>query len=395
MIFFIIFLPAFEAPKNLFLLLFISVGILNNISSMNFLKFWNKWDYLFFTIIVTSLLSTIFTNFSGHAEWRGFRSSLWIILYIWLLTKYKYTQKELSFIFYATIFSCIPVLFWALFNYYSHGMKIQLNSVGHVNHSAIYLTIIFGAASGLFISLFKSKLNTKIFTAAGVCLFFLISIIQTESRAAVLCGLTLIPILCLLPFYQSKTKNRITAFFFVSLIIILFFTITKPNVLEKQIELQKKNNVSHDRTMVWNVGIEAAKNNIFFGIGLTNWGELKEKDIRDLVLAREEVYNEKNYLYLSHGHSLYLTSFVEKGIFGFFATILFMATWIYELFISFKEINSEKQGIYLWVACLGAWLAIFEIGFFNTTFHHENALLAMTYLGIYLSYINNKKFLKK
>ena len=48
--------------------------------------------------------------------------------------------------------------------------------------------------------------------------------------------------------------------------------------------------------------------------------------------------------------------------------------------------TKNKESIRLWSGSLSAWVATFGIGFVNTTFHHEHAILACIFLGIYLSY---------
>jgi hypothetical protein len=45
----------------------------------------------------------------------------------------------------------------------------------------------------------------------------------------------------------------------------------------------------------------------------------------------------------------------------------------------------------IWAASLGVTFITITIGFVNTTLHHEQALLIMIILGLWLGSINNRK----
>ena len=67
-----------------------------------------------------------------------------------------------------------------------------------------------------------------------------------------------------------------------------------------------------------------------------------------------------------------------------------MGFWLKQLIINYKsELKSEKSAR-LWVGSLSAWVATFGIGLVNTTFHHEHAILACIFIGLYASYKNNQ-----
>jgi O-antigen ligase len=109
-------------------------------------------------------------------------------------------------------------------------------------------------------------------------------------------------------------------------------------------------------------------------------------------MERHVPFDEKNYtLQDGHSHSLYLTSLVERGVVGFIVLIAFMGTWLETLIKSFQKLKTSTQGSYLWGASLSAWIVTCGVGFVNSTFHHEHAILALLFLGLHLSYLKYHK----
>ncbi len=167
----------------------------------------------------------------------------------------------------------------------------------------------------------------------------------------------------------------------------------KSSIIEKQIANQKANNILAHRDKVWNVSIEAARFSPFLGIGLSNWHFITLEHLKKSTEKRGKEFDSEDYVFPGHSHSLYLSALVERGILGLLITLMFCAFWIGHIISSFNWAKKSNQSICLWGASLSAWIATFGIGFVNTTFHHEHAILACLFLGLYLSYTN--EFLKK
>jgi len=70
-----------------------------------------------------------------------------------------------------------------------------------------------------------------------------------------------------------------------------------------------------------------------------------------------------------------------------------MAAWMKHLFKNYASTKRTQQSTYLWAGSFSAWVATFGIGFVNTTFHHEHAILACLLFGLYLSY--SSRFINK
>jgi O-antigen ligase len=139
---------------------------------------------------------------------------------------------------------------------------------------------------------------------------------------------------------------------------------------------------------VWNVSIEAARFYPVFGVGNGNWNRITLDDLKKSTGERGVPFDETNYaIQYGHSHSLYLTSIVERGVVGFTVLIVFMVSWLVTLIKSYHKLKSSTQGSYIWGASLSAWIVTCGVGFVNSTFHHEHAILALLFLGLHLSYL--------
>ncbi len=394
----IVSLPSLEAPKNIFLVGYLVTRSLIEVKQFKEgLRQWNLWDSIFILIVLTAFLSTVFAGFSGLEEWKGYKVLLTAVLTSWFLSRTQYTKKQYQFLFKLIILSTIPPLLWGLYEFLiTHSrLTLEIHSVGHVNHSAIYLVMIFGASLAWALSEFntlKEKIQwhrRTLFLSLLSSLFF-ISLIIGQSRGAF--GIAIILSIILL-FFIAKSKS-IKIWGVISVLSIVLFTIfTRAPIVEKQLTNQENHNVLSFRDRVWNVSLEAARFYPLLGIGMSNWHFINLDQLKTSVEKRGEVFDSEKYYFPGHSHNLYLTALVERGIVGLIVTLLFMFAWIRQLIKSYHWTIQSKESTYLWGGSLSAWVATFGIGFVNTTFHHEHAILACLLLGIYLSY--SRLFLKE
>lgn len=381
----IVSLPSLEAPKNIFLVLYVLIATTRQLTDPHRLD-WNSWDSIFILTLGTALLSTIFAGMPNHEEWKGYRVLITMISTGWLVSRGQYTAKELGWLFKILVLSTIPPLAWGLWELFGSHTKtaLQLNSVGHVNHSAIYLTMISGAALGWLLSTDKNtnRLKQLLLTALTITLFT--SLIIGESRGAVGVGFTLA-----LALIFTLSKRRFIKLLGVSsvLAVVGLTVILNTGVVQKEINNEKANNVLSNRDKVWNVSFEAARFSPLLGLGMSNWHFITMDQLKASVEKRGKTFDPNNYqLQWGHSHNLYLTALVDRGIVGLGVTLLFMFTWLRHLIKTFSLTKKFNEATYLWAGSFSAWMATFGIGLVNTTFHHEHGILACLLLGLYLSY---------
>ncbi|CEN56012.1 O-antigen ligase family protein [Candidatus Methylopumilus turicensis] len=381
----IISLPSLEAPKNVFLVFYVIVALIRQFGNPHRLV-WSQWDSIFLALLGTALMSTLFAGMPQHEEWKGFKVLVTMISTGWLVSRSHYAEKELALLFKVTVLGAIPPLAWGLWELFVSHTKIalQIHSVGHVNHSAIYLVMIFGAAIGWLLSYgSESKILNRVLLAALSILFF-ISLIIGQSRGALGVGALMAVLISLSLGKTWKIKCLGIA---TTLIIIVAAVIFNAGVVQKEISNEKNNYVLSGRERVWNVSLEAARFHPILGLGMSNWHFITLDQLKASVEKRHETFNPNNYwISVGHSHNLYLTALVDRGIVGLGVTLVFMLAWLRHLTKTFKLTKLSNQAAYLWGGSFSAWLATFGIGFVNTTFHHEHGILACLLLGLYLNY---------
>ena len=389
----IVSLPSVEGPKNIFLVFYLVTRVLTECLTFNQKKFhWSHWDSMFLTIVVTALLSTIFAGMPHLEEWKGYKVLLTAILTGWFLSRARYTQEHYQNLFKLIVLSTLPPLIWGLYeNLITHSRAtLEIHSVGHVNHSAIYLVMIFGASLGWFLSTInikKEALQKKFQTLllGMLSLLFFISLIIGQSRGAF--GIAVLLGFCLILLLGKDKKIKFAGI--ISIIVIVLLTIfLKTNIIQKHIIDSANNNVLAFRDRVWNVSLEAARFHPILGVGMSNWHFINIAQLKKSVEGRGEVFDAEKYYFPGHSHNLYLSALVERGIVGLIVTFIFMLAWITSLIKNFRRVRVSGEETFLWAGSFSAWVATFGIGLVNTTFHHEHAILACLFLGLYVSYTN-------
>ena len=377
-------LPSIEAPKNIFLVFYVVVALFRQISTKS-LHGWQFWDWLFLLCVGSALLSTLFAGITPGDEWKGFRVLVTYVSVGWMISRANYTKTEMAALFGVAVLGVIPPLIWGFCQYLWLHTKhdLQLHSVGHVNHSAIYLAIIFGASIGASLGLWQSA-NVKMRIALlSLSAFLLLSLFVGDSRGAL--GVGVLLALILISALSRKAKTKWLAYGLLAGAAVLAVALNA-SIVTKQVGLQKKDIILSSRDKVWHVSLEASRFYPVFGVGLDNWKLIKPEDIKKSVESRHQTYNAKDYLFAGHSHNVYLTALVERGYLGLSVLLLLIFAWMRQLIKTFALTRHDHTAAYLWAGSFSAWLITFGVGTVNTTLHHEHGILAFLFLGLYLSY---------
>ena len=380
-------LPSLEAPKNIFMFLFVISAFLIEVKDRTY-KNYEIWDGIFLSLILSALLSACFGALNGY-EWKGFRTILFTSLMGWHLYRYKYTTKELNFFYWVTILSIIPPLLWGLTEVFIFNSKtsLQLNSVGHVNHSAIYLTLIYGALVSKVVNIDNNDSTIKKIGLYALTLILFASLVIGESRAAFGCGI-LISLLSI--FFSKKSINKkIMGYIYFSVLLTLTVLLNVAIIQKITIKMDGHDNLSA-RDKLWSISIEGSKINPILGLGNGNWKLMPEEKIKQITESQNKNYSPDDFNFaIKHGHphNLYLVYLAERGIFGLLTLAGFILFWLFKLIKSYPTTKKSKGYLLFWMSSLSAWITVFGIGLVNSTFHHETALLAFVFLSLQLGYL--------
>jgi O-antigen ligase len=381
-------LPQFEAPKNLLWVVYALLWLVNRWRARDFGGPWDAWDSLIATWIASGYITALFAGLH-NSEWGSAMDVLRYGSILWLLRRSGYTEDTLKQLAACLLFGTLAAL---LRGYYEllfvpradqQPRNLGLNSVGHVNHSAIYLAIAFGATVAWVRGAWRSYPLRHRVLAMGVCAALLLSIFVMASRATV--AVSLLVAFLLLTVYALRSGKRLWKIVTAIVIIILAMAILRPEVVEKNSLRMKQNIPLAFRDSIWRAGIEAWREFPVFGVGMGNYGKINYALLEQWRTARGEGFDRSQLLPQSHAHSLYINTLAERGGVGLLVLFAVLAAWAHALW---RGVPSSRDGPVTWAywgGALTAWLVATLVGLVNTTLHHEHALISMLLLGGWLS----------
>jgi O-antigen ligase len=376
----LIFLPSFEAPKNLFLVSYVLLSLTRQYKTSSSLKF-EKIDYVFLFLLATAFLSTVFSGLHGH-EWKGFKSFFTVFIFGWTFVRSEYTKETVRGIFLCAILTILPPLFFGLFEllWAKHSTFLKIHSVGYVNASGLYLMAAASAALSYLLFFKPNKYQNYQYLFWGLLIALLsFSLLVALSRSAFLAFVIAAIILILF----SKIKFKKLALGLLITSFSLSFLLNAP-VFEKHMQDVKDNNTLAYRDKLWNVSLEAVRSfSNKFGTGIDNYGFADEVFVKRSVESRGETYDPKNYFYVNLTHNVYLSYLVERGFLGLISLIALMSFWANGLLANIKRLGRDSHHDYLWGGSLGAFLSVYLVGFVHVTLVHEPGILALFFFGLY------------
>lgn len=366
-------LPVTEGLKQISLTLFVLVGIYICVKEKKQFKF-DIINISLFIFVLVTFISCLLNNAPVSRILDPLRCML-----LFFIVRTVGTEKiNFKFMFYALFAGFLTAFILACIAKFTSNdtfAPLELKSIGHVNHSAIFMLLV------LLISLSFVDSKDKFFKSS--C--FVIAIISTcgiliaGSRAT----MYLLPVVIFSTLIYLTIKRQINIKFTLSVIsIFVLAIITVAFVMQNDARFVYKisQGVSSNETR-WPIFYSAFytwQDNPFFGIGL---GNFKDIDITTFFPGNSEIR-------ISHAHNTFLTFLTEKGIFALLAYLVFQLS----LFIKFiKNIKTSN------VIFCGLLILLFNnvISLFNTTFHHENALLMLLFWALALGVIDEKNSIFK
>jgi O-antigen ligase len=381
-------LPQFEAPKNLLWIAYVLLWIVNRWRARNFGGPWDSWDSLIAAWIASGYVSALFAGLH-RSEWISAFDVLRYGSVLWMMRRSGYSETILRYLLAFLIFGTLAALlrgyYEILFVPRADGQPryLGLNSVGHVNHSAIYVAITFGAALAWVRGAWRTDRPGRRAMGLALCLAFVMSIFVMESRATV--GVSLIVGFILLGTYAYRSGRRPWKVLGGAIFVIVALALIRPEVVEKNSLRMKESNLFAFRDNIWRAGMMAWRQYPAFGVGMGNYGGIGYAQLEQWSNARGEPLDRTRVLPQAHAHSLFVNTLVERGAAGLLVVLTVLAAWGWSLRSGIPATNDSPVRWAYWGGGLAAWLVAVLVGLVNTTLHHEHALISMILLGGWLS----------
>ena len=381
------FLPSFEVPKNLFALLFVLSWVIYCKKNKSWGGKWRVIDSIFLLWIlidiVVSINAVITHQFSGENS----RDIIRFVLIAWVLSRTYFSKEKLTK---ASLIALIGLIATLVYGYISgQGELKELHSVGHINHSAIFMVIGYSISLSLLLFNFQNLKKLQKITLVLITTVLFLSIIDTDSRAA----FSLLIIITLIDFFyflvKEKSKYLTIVFFSLFTFIGILFIFNPPLALER---IQAQQSIMDDdpRSKIREFSYYAYKINPFLGVGFGNYTQITMDDIKPHVIADKGVFDSNLYLKSAHPHNVYYYYLISGGILVFSIFIWF---WFYIIWAIIK-LNKREENNWIVHSSIGVVMVNLLIGLVNTTLHHEHAILSMFVLGLLISQYRMSELIK-
>lgn len=385
---FCLFLPLVEFWKNLALLAYFITWTVNRLRARDFGGGWRHSDTLVLLWIGAAYLAAAFAGLQ-HTAWAKTGDVAVSALLFWMVARAGYAPRTLRLVLGALVASAVAGLalgYWRLWSGMGKSGSLQLYSVGHVNHTAIYIAILLGVCASWLFARWRNWPSNRRIVALAVVALMLASLVFTASRAAV--GVGLLLVLALAFAWWPRWRAPLAASAAVVAIAAAMLVGFGAEVMRKQIDNAEAENVLSFRDGIWRMGLAGWQKYPWFGVGKSNYGLITHERVRAWRAEAGKDYPQDiqdRFVPSSHAHSLYVNTLVERGSVGFAALLAILLAALVALLRHRPHPGDRDLAWLLWGAAVSGWIVTAGVGTVNTTLHHEHGLLAALLLGLWLS----------
>lgn len=379
-------LPLFEAPKNissgLIILVFLARGI--------FLRSFGRAAPFEWPIWVLLAVTLIAPMTSEYADQVGlFASSQhWLLLGLTAIVagRLSYGQGQWRVLMVAAVIGGIAAVGESFWVWSINGKHYpEFRSVGHVNHSALYMVGVLAAS---FASLRDSKRWMWALGAAGIAASFAYFI---PSKSMVAMGAGLVVSAVGLSMILRQFLSRAAILGSVAAVAVAFVgMMATPPAQGFRSELMARFNAESLLSYRENIlftALEVYDRNPIFGTGVRTFNLATNETVVRAELAAEgrdfESEASRFFFNPNHGHNLWTTLLVERGITGVIAVTIYLALCLFtfaQLYRRESADDPDGRAAALLGVLVTIYLAVAGLG--NTTMIVEHGQAAMLFVAI-------------
>ena len=388
---FCFFLPLLEVPKNIALLAYVVTWLVNRLRVRDFGGAWRISDSLVLVWVGTSYLAAAFAGLDGQA-WAKTGDVAASATLFWMVARAGYGEREQRWLLGALVASTLAGLALGYGRLWSGAAKsgtLQLYSVGHVNHTAIYLAIMLGVCASWLFSGWRSWQASRRIAALAIAGLVLVSLVVTASRGAV--GIGLLLVLVLAAAWWPRWRAPLAASAAVIALAVALLAATGAEVVRKQVENEAAKNTLSFRDGIWRTGLAAWEKYPWFGVGKDNYGLITLDRVRAWRAQAGVDFDASRFVPASHGHNLFITTLAERGAVGLAALVLVLVAALAALLRYRPRAADDDAGWLAWGAAASGWLVTVGVGTVNTTLHHEHGLLTALLFALWLSTLRPRR----
>lgn len=387
-------LPLFRGVKNTLVIVFCLVWFVQSYKIKNYGGLLRSWEWVLAAFTISGIISCFTNPFGWEGSISGVFTFIKLMLPAVLLSRLTISSKEVKMLAVAAIVGTFVAVIESWLSWdVTKNIYPELKSVGHVNQSALYISLTFGAAVVLAIT---SKGWQKLFFM-GVSAFFALAMLPTRSMTASAVVVSMFIMAVILTFRPNKR-------FLGGLIAIVIVagagwkiaddhSVVARN-FEKQIEYRLEggdtgSNFWSYRDMIFKNSVFILKDYPWFGAGDRHFGlATGYENVKEVAERRGIEYKSDEFHHTNHGHNFVTSIMVNRGYVGLtlILTFLLLIGWQHLLWVVTYFKNREISVYPLLGIMAGIYIVVGGIG--QSTLYVEHGQLAFCFLGVSMGYLN-------
>jgi len=384
-------LPLFEAPKNFFSLVFVLVGVVQSIrwksQRVNCALNWPIWG-----LMVILWVSPLFSAY-GDTITPLNSAPRWTLLALFVIAaaRLNYSRSQILIILAALMFGGAVAVAESFWVWHLNGKSYpEFRSVGHVNHSSMYTLIPLAAGLGALYAREK-WLQLLGLVAIASSLAFLPPSRSLVGGVAITA--VLIASLSIVTVRKWSLRGLIvSAIAGIAVVAVVLMTPPAQGFRSELVERVTGDNFFSGRDKILNSALVVWDQHPLLGTGWFSFGTAtSEEAVRAALEADGIEYDPNIYWHFPHGHNLWTTMLIERGLIGVaLVTILlflYFRTFL-PIALSREQLDPVDRGAAVGALLVAVGFAVAGLG--NTTMMNEHGHAGMAFIAVAYGYLRGR-----
>ena len=384
-------LPLFEAPKNVFSLVFLFVWVAQSVRFKSFgANCGLNWPILGLAAVLW--VSPLFSSY-GDTITPLNSAPRWTLLALFVIAaaRLNYSRTQVLIVWAALMVGGVVAVVESFWVWHLNGMPYpEFRSVGHVNHSSMYTLIPLAAGLGAlyarerwlqilgliaiesslaFLPPSRSLVGGVAITAVLIAALSIVAVRKWSLRGLILstlAGLVVVATVLMTPpaeGFRSELVGRVTG-----------------------------DNFFSGRDKILNSALAVWDQHPLLGTGWFSFGTAtSEEAVRAALDADGIAYDPNVYWHFPHGHNLWTTMLIERGLIGVaLVTILlflYFRTFL-PIALSREQLDPVDRGAAVGALLVAVGFAVAGLG--NTTMMNEHGHAGMAFIAVAYGYLRGR-----
>lgn len=381
-------LPLFEAPKNVANVLFLLSFVFQSLRMRNFGQK-NPFEWPIIGLTAVLLIGPATSELDDLVP----PTARWYLLSLFVLAagRLDYTSRDMKILVAALLLGGVCAVIESLYAWSLNDRTYpEFRSVGHVNHSGMYSLIPLAVGIATFTA---RELWLKTLGACAVAAT-LTYLLPSRSLVTGISTVAIIMVAAVMASYAARRPRSLT-FIVLGVFVLGVGMMTLPVAQNFRAEVFDRvtgDDLWSGRDKIFNSAIEVYDRNPLFGTGFQSFKlATSEEIVRTEVESDGRDYDaiKARYLFFEHGHNLWTTMLIERGILGVVLTAWLLVAY-FRAFVP-NAIRYFAKSAHQMAAAAGVLIAtgFLVAGLGNTTMTNEHGQAGMAMIAVLWGYLRS------